>query len=215
MEARTGRQTRSDRQRAWRRSGPGAQPSVETPWLAVLVLVAGLALVCSLTVAPIAAAGDGCWHPPVAAPVSDPFRGPACRWCPGNRGIEYATDAGALVRAVAAGTVTFAGRVAGTLFVVVRHADGRRATYANLSDHGLDEGDVVVAGAVLGHTAGRFHFGLRDGERYIDPQPMIGQWRGVTRLVPSDGSEPAPAPAPRLVCPASTRPRGGFARSAG
>ena len=32
-----------------------------------------------------------CWRPPVPAPVVDPFREPACRWCRGNRGIDYGT----------------------------------------------------------------------------------------------------------------------------
>ena len=35
-----------------------------------------------------------CWWPPVSAPVIDPYREPACRWCPGNRGLEYGTRAG-------------------------------------------------------------------------------------------------------------------------
>ena len=43
-----------------------------------------------------------CWRPPVAAPVADPFRKPPCAWCPGNRGIEYRTQEGAPVTAVAA-----------------------------------------------------------------------------------------------------------------
>ena len=34
--------------------------------------------------------------------------------------------------AVASGEVTFSGTVAGTRYVVVRHADGLRVTYGNL-----------------------------------------------------------------------------------
>ena len=55
-------------------------------------------------------------------PVVDPFRAPACAWCPGNRGLEYAPPPGPPVRAVAAGVVTFTGVVAGTRYVVVDHA---------------------------------------------------------------------------------------------
>ena len=62
-------------------------------------------------------------------------------------------------------------------------------------------------GAVVGHSAGALHFGLRDGDRYIDPAPFIGRLEGVPRLVPIDGSTPAPAPPPRLVC-AAGRPVG-------
>ena len=147
-----------------------------------------------------AAAGSACWSPPVGAEVVDQFRPPQCRWCPGNRGIEYGTSPGDTVRAVATGTVVFSGVVAGTGYLVVRHGDGRRVTYGNLSERRFGEGDPVVAGVVVGRTAGRFHLGLRDGERYLDPAPFIGRLVGVVRLVPVDGGEPAPAPPPRLVC---------------
>lgn len=146
---------------------------------------------------------ESCWHPPVDAVIADPFREPACRWCPGNRGIEYATRAGDAVTAVAAGHVTFSGTVAGRTYVVVRHADGRRATYGNLADRLHVQGDVIAAGALVGHAAGAFHFGLRDGELYVDPAPFIGRLVGVVRLVPSDRVTPAPAVPPRLACAAS------------
>mgnify|MGYP003562817032 CR=1 FL=1 len=142
-----------------------------------------------------------CWSPPVDAEVTDPFREPACTWCPGNRGVEYGTARGAPVRAVASGEVTFSGTVAGTRYVVVRHAGGLRVTYGNLASTELGRGDVVARGAVIGLTAGRFHLGVRNGERYVDPAPFIGELRGVVRLIPADGSAPAPAPPPRVRCP--------------
>jgi murein DD-endopeptidase MepM/ murein hydrolase activator NlpD len=142
-----------------------------------------------------------CWSPPVEAEVTDPYREPACTWCAGNRGIEYGTAAGTPVRAVASGEVTFSGTVAGIRYVVVRHADGLRVTYGNLGSTDLSRGDVVTRGALIGITAGRFHLGARDGERYIDPAPFIGELRGVVRLIPADGSAAAPAPPPRLRCP--------------
>jgi murein DD-endopeptidase MepM/ murein hydrolase activator NlpD len=158
-------------------------------------------------------AAEACWSPPVAAAVSDPFRQPACRWCPGNRGIEYATSSGDSVRAVAAGEVIFSGVVAGTAYVVVRHADRRRATYGNLGGTLPSVGQPVVSGMVIARTAGTFHFGLRDGDRYVDPAPFIGRLVGVARLIPSDGSSPGRAPAPRLVCHAAGS--GGFGDSGG
>jgi murein DD-endopeptidase MepM/ murein hydrolase activator NlpD len=144
-----------------------------------------------------------CWRPPVAAAVSDPFREPACRWCPGNRGIEYATTRGEAVRAVAAGAVTFAGSVAGTAYVVVTHADGLRATYGNVEPV-VAPGDVVVAGSIVGHAAGPVHFGLRQGDTYLDPAPWLGTLVGVPRLIPIEGA-PAPAPAPVLRCATPVR----------
>ena len=53
---------------------------------------------------------------------SIPFRAPACAYCPGNRGLEYDAAVGSPVRAAAAGTVTFAGVVAGVRYVVVAPA---------------------------------------------------------------------------------------------
>lgn len=141
-----------------------------------------------------------CWLPPVEATVSDPFRSPPCRWCPGNRGIEYATRPGAPVRAVRAGTVTFAGSVAGTGYVVVEHPDGRRATYGGISDPRVRHGDLVLARSVIGMTAGPLHFGLRDGRRYLDPTSRFGRIEYPTRLVPLDGSLAVPVGPPRIVC---------------
>jgi murein DD-endopeptidase MepM/ murein hydrolase activator NlpD len=143
-----------------------------------------------------------CLLPPVVAPVADPFREPACQWCPGNRGIEYAVPAGTPVRAAAAGIVTFSGPVAGTFYVVVQHADGLRATYGQLTGSHLAAGDVVVAGAIVGPSSGGLHFGLRVGDRYVDPALFIGRLVERVRLVPTDGSVPRPAPPPRLECSA-------------
>jgi murein DD-endopeptidase MepM/ murein hydrolase activator NlpD len=146
-----------------------------------------------------------CLLPPVTAPVADPFREPACQWCPGNRGIEYAVAAGTPVLAAAAGTVTFSGPVAGTFYVVVQHPDGVRATYGQLAGSHLAAGDVVVAGAIVGPSAGGLHFGLRVGDRYVDPAPFLGRLVERARLVPTDGSAARPAPPPRLECPAAAR----------
>jgi murein DD-endopeptidase MepM/ murein hydrolase activator NlpD len=172
------------------RSRPSRRRTVALVWAIALGAVPGHA-----------ARAAPCWSPPVDAEVTDPFREPACAWCPGNRGIEYGTTGGVPVRAVASGEVTFSGAVAGIRYVVVRHADGLRVTYGNLASSNLARGDVVARGAVVGITAGRFHLGLREGERYVDPAPFIGELRGVVRLIPTDGSAPAPAPPPRLRCP--------------
>ena len=141
-----------------------------------------------------------CWHPPVTAPVVDSFREPECRWCPGNRGLEYGTSRGQPVTAVATGRVTFAGSIAGTVYVVVRHSDGLRITYGNLLSESSDVGDLVVRGATLGQTRGDFHFGVRAGERYVDPAPYLGRLVRRPRLIPNDRTRPNPSAPPRLQC---------------
>ena len=151
--------------------------------------------------APLLAAS--CLLPPVNAPVVDAFREPSCTWCPGNRGLEYAVAADTAVRAAAAGRVTFRGTVAGVLYVVVEHADGLRATYGRLASTELSTGSTVAQGAVVGRASNALYFGLRRGDTYIDPAPLLGRLVHRWRLVPTDGSPGRPPPPPRLRCPAS------------
>jgi murein DD-endopeptidase MepM/ murein hydrolase activator NlpD len=168
-------------------------------------------VVITFGVAPSVASAGSCWRPPVTARVVDPFRQPECRWCPGNRGIEYGSRPGDAVRAVAAGRVTFSGTVAASAYVVVEHGDGLRATYGNLEDRSFTIGALVTAGALVGHAAGPVHFGLRDGDRYIDPAPFIGRVVGIVRLVPVDGSPAPPAGPARVAC--DVRPSVGIAKT--
>jgi len=161
-----------------------------------------IALVVSLLAPAGLAPSSSCLLPPVTAPVVDPFRAPACEWCPGNRGLQYGAPPGAVVRAAAAGVVSFAGVVAGTRYVIVDHAvGGLRATYGGLATSELAGGDVVAAGAVIGRVGDHgLHFGLRRGEAYLDPAPVLGRLVERSRLVPTDGTPRRPAPPARLRC---------------
>ncbi len=161
------------------------------------LLTLALALV---LVAPDAAEAAPCWVPPVTGVVTDPFREPTCPYCAGNRGIEYRVGSSAVVRAVASGIVSWAGTIAGTTYVVVRHRDGWRATYGRLATASLRTGDVVLAGTAVGRASGSFHFGLRIEQRYVDPAPFLGERRGRPRLVPVDGRVARPAPPARWRC---------------
>ena len=126
--------------------------------------------------------------PPVDGPIVDHFRPPACTWCAGNRGIDYAVAPGTSARASAAGVVTFAGSVGFDLFVVVAHADGLRTTYAFLASVGVSVGDRVAQGQVVGTTGDRLHFGVRRGDDYLDPERLLAGLVVRSRLVPTDGS---------------------------
>lgn len=147
-----------------------------------------------------AALAASCWAAPVEAPVADAFRPPACTWCPGNRGLKYATAPGVAVRAVATGVVSYSGTVAGTGYVVVRHADGVRATYGSVTVGRFSTGDRIVAAMIIAETTGILHFGLRRGAEYLDPAPFIGQLVHRARLVPIDGGAPRPVGPARLRC---------------
>jgi murein DD-endopeptidase MepM/ murein hydrolase activator NlpD len=147
--------------------------------------------------------GPGCYQPPVNASVVDPFRAPACSFCPGNRGLEYEPPVGSRVVAAAPGVVRFSGLVAGVRYVVIEQADGRTATYGRLASARVVLGGSVAAGDPVGTTTGRFFFGLRQGDRYIDPAPFLGVLTYRPRLVPVDGSAPRPTPPPTLRCAAS------------
>ena len=155
------------------------------------------------------AAATPCYLPPTSAPVAEPYRAPSCRYCPVPRAIDFATPIGAPLRAVAAGTITFSGMVAGVLYVVIDQGDGLRATYGGLGSvaQGVGTGASIGAGTVVGFAAGTTLFGLRRGDQYVDPTPLLGVLRYRTRLVPPPG-QPRPSGGPaRLVCtnPASGR----------
>jgi murein DD-endopeptidase MepM/ murein hydrolase activator NlpD len=147
-----------------------------------------------------------CWRPAVTGSVIDPFRPPSCPYCPGHRGIEYSVSRGTRVNAVAAGTVAWAGTIARTRYVVVRHASGWRVTYGKLAAASVSTGDTVVRGALIGTASGSFYFGVRIGADYRDPAPFIGRLVVRQRLVPVDGTRPRAVPPPRLRCGASGVP---------
>ena len=126
---------------------------------------------------------------PVDAPVRDPFRPPACTWCAGNRGLEYDTTPGQEVRASAGGTVTFAGQVAGRLWVVISHRDGLRTSYGLVTGIDVAVGQVVAAGQRIAAAGEAVHFGVRRGDVYLDPALLLGGAVLVPRLVPLDGAD--------------------------
>ncbi|WP_374271845.1 murein hydrolase activator EnvC [Actinoplanes sp. M2I2] len=130
---------------------------------------------------------------PVAPPsVVRPFDPPARPWLPGHRGVDIAGPPSAVVRSAGAGTVLFAGPVAGRGVVSVAHAGGLRTTYEPVTPV-VAAGDVVPRGAPLGRletghpgcaAAACLHWGLRRGSLYLDPLVLLGL--GRVRLLPID-----------------------------
>ena len=154
---------------------------------ASLLLVAALLLVAP---APARAAPHP-WTSPVGPPlvVRRAFDPPAVRWGSGHRGVDLAAPAGAVVRAAGAGTVTYAGTLAGRGVVVVRHG-ALRTTYEPVTPL-VPVGTAVAVGAPVatlaaGHggtspPAALLHWGLLRGDTYLDPLLLLR--RGPSRLV--------------------------------
>lgn len=132
---------------------------------------------------------DGGWSGAVryAWPTGDPapvlrgFDPPPVRWGSGHRGVDLALDVGAPVLAAGAGTVAFAGDVAGRPVLSILHADGIRTTYEPVTPV-VPAGARVAAGQVVGHLAATthcggvscLHWGARRGaDAYLDPLGLL------------------------------------------
>jgi murein DD-endopeptidase MepM/ murein hydrolase activator NlpD len=121
---------------------------------------------------------------PVGREIVDPYREPACEWCAGNRGIEWRAAVGEQVRSAAAGRVAFAGRVAGTGWVVVEVREGLLVTHGRLDGVVVSTGDQVAPGEPVGTSAGSLYVGVRLHGRPVDParcglEPPSGRPRAV------------------------------------
>ena len=193
-----------------RRPAPPYRRVTRSPSAALAVAVVVGVLAGALP-GPAAAAGPGvpsasapAWVRPVPGRVLRPFRAPAHRFGPGHRGVDLATPPGGPVVAAGAGTVTFAGHVAGHAHVVVAHRGGLRTTYAFLDAIDTRTGARVEAGTPVGRAggdrsaaaghAGALHFALRVGDTYVDPMRLFGA--GIRVRIRSDrGPGPVADPA--------------------
>jgi hypothetical protein len=108
------------------------------------------------------------------------FEPPTSPYGPGHRGVDLSGVAGQLVLSVAAGSVSFAGSVAGRGVVVVDH--GRlSSTYQPVNPY-VSAGEQVTAGQPLGWLelveshclpAACLHLGATRGDAYLDPLRLL------------------------------------------
>jgi hypothetical protein len=195
-----------------RRAGAARSRAIRTPvapvstshvrnviraWAALVALTGAIV---AMLAQPIAAADDARWQRPLAGRVVRAFAEPPSTYAAGHRGVDFAAPVGADVRAAGAGTVSFAGDVGGGLHVVVQHRGGVRTSYSFLADVTVAEGEAVTAATVVGHAGGSdadsghepgvLHFGVRVGDRYVDPMLLFQarDLRDLVRLVPIDGA---------------------------
>jgi murein DD-endopeptidase MepM/ murein hydrolase activator NlpD len=122
--------------------------------------------------------------------VERPFDPPAEEWGAGHRGVDLVAAEGSRVASPGPGVVTFAGQVARRGVVVVTHPDGLRTSLEPVAAS-VPVGTAVGAGTPIGvvergraddgadrgtsHCAPRscVHWGVRRGERYIDPLSLL------------------------------------------
>jgi murein DD-endopeptidase MepM/ murein hydrolase activator NlpD len=124
-----------------------------------------------------AARAAGTWAWPVIGPVVRGFDPPDSPYGSGHRGIDIAAPIGTTVVAPAAGVVTFAGAVAGRLYVTIDHGGGLLSTCSFLSATLVRKGDTVAEGQPIassgpGHPGDLdpdLHLGVRLAGQYVDP----------------------------------------------
>lgn len=138
---------------------------------------------------------DGVWPLAPEPEVVRGFEPPPHPFASGHRGVDLAGTPGQPVRAALPGTVGFAGSIGGKPVVTVLHG-GRRTTYEPVVAS-VERGQPVAAGDVLGRLvvtdshcfpAACLHWGLIEGEEYVDPLTLIGT--GPVRLLPLWRDEP-------------------------
>ena len=105
---------------------------------------------------------------------------PHSTYGPGHRGIDLAAASGGAIRAMADGTVTFAGMVAGRPVISISHE--RLGITSSMEPVAVivPVGGRVVRGQVIGlladgdHcTVSCLHVGMRRGERYLNPLALL------------------------------------------
>jgi murein DD-endopeptidase MepM/ murein hydrolase activator NlpD len=165
-------------------------------WLAVAATATLVAASAPAAAQPWPAPATVRFSPPVDAPVVDGWRPPDGPYAPGNRGWEYRTEPGAVVRAAGAGTVTFAGPVGDTRAVTVAHGGGLATTYTHLAAVDVHAGAAVARGAPIGVAGERLHFGVRLRGAYVDPAVLFrpGALRFGARLLPDPVTRARPGP---------------------
>ncbi|MBI5311336.1 MAG: M23 family metallopeptidase [Actinobacteria bacterium] len=173
--------------------------------------LATLTAACIVVLAPAPPAQAAGWSWPVNGEVLTPYRNGSNPYAAGqHRGIDIAAPVGTPVRAAAAGTVDFAGRLPdGGNCVTVATADGRyQISYLHLSSIAVKRGGRTRAGSSLGTvgltgkrsvTAAHLHLSVRlaASGSYVDPLPLLGP----RPVADAPGQTDAPAAKPLAAQP--------------
>lgn len=110
----------------------------------------------------------------------------------GHWGVDIAVPVGTSVQAPLAGSVVFAGSVAGTMTVTIE-TEGMKVSLSYLSSISVSGGDHVAVGSTVGasgidHGVPAVHMSVRVGGEYVDPALFLrcrfGPISDGLRLVP-------------------------------
>jgi murein DD-endopeptidase MepM/ murein hydrolase activator NlpD len=125
------------------------------------------------------------------------FDAPAPNWNRGHRGVDLAGTAGQRVYAAGAGTVVYAGMLAGREVVSLAHPGGLHTSYEPVQAS-VRVGQLVAAGGVIGELQGGhpgcpveacLHWGAMwgpaSGADYVDPLGLLAST--PVRLKPLHG----------------------------
>lgn len=130
------------------------------------------------------AAGAGArpsWRWPLAPrpAVLRGFDPPPKPWLSGHRGVDLDLAAGTQVVSPAAGTVSFVGTVVDRPVITIDHGGGLRSSFEPVEST-LAAGSAVAAGQVIGTAvpghcpaAQCLHWGVREGEAYVNPLQFV------------------------------------------
>lgn len=123
---------------------------------------------------------DAMWPLDPRPQVVRGFELPAKPWMPGHRGVDLAGSPGQPVRAATAGTITYAGPLAGRGVITVA-TGSRRTTYEPVVP-AVTVGATVTPGTVIGHLSAAgshcapatcLHWGLVQGKQYLNPLTLL------------------------------------------
>ncbi|WP_415854504.1 M23 family metallopeptidase [Sinomonas sp. G460-2] len=149
----------------WTAPPPGSPPRAASPW----------------------AAPSAGWEWPLAPrpAVVRSFDAPEKPWLAGHRGVDLAASPEQELRSPTAGVVAFAGTVVDRPVVTIDHGNGLRSSFEPIETT-LAAGTRVAAGQTLGRLsrgdthcrAGPcVHWGVREGEDYVDPLKFVADTR--------------------------------------
>ncbi|MGY4772167.1 M23 family metallopeptidase [Kribbella sp. CWNU-51] len=173
-----------------------------------LILLTLTTAALTLGTSPPATAAPPVWPLQPRPQVVHGFELPAKPWLPGHRGVDLAGTPGQPVLAATAGTITYAGPLAGRGVVTVS-TDPRRTTYEPVVS-ALAVGAAVTPGTLIGHLSAAgshcrpatcLHWGLIQGKQYLNPLTLVPD-RPVRLLPlsqdpPPRAAAPLPEPSPR------------------